>query len=169
MGIINVDTGITKALINQRGANLNGIRLRNENNSLIVTNSLTTNRGTEQERGNDLITIFNRTARTTTTDSASLENLNHRGVYAILNVTSASGTGGLILRFCFNEIATFFNNPPPAITTTGLFVYAVYPGITAAGSIVQATSLMLPTHWFIRINHLDSTPYTYDVSIQTIV
>lgn len=108
-------------------------------------------------------------ARTVQTDSADQLNSNWLGAYFLLNVTVASGTGGLILRIATTDPASgavfLLNTAPAAVIAPGLTVYAIYPGI-ATGGVTQATSLMLPDSYRIRVQVGDATSYTYSVSVR---
>ena len=77
-------------------------------------------------------------ARTAQTDSANQTNRNARGVHLILNVTAASGTGGLQVRLLgvdpISSTVYALAAAPTAITATGISVYELYPGAAAAAA-----------------------------------
>jgi len=122
-------------------------------------------------RGNVASILLGPAARTASTASANQTNYNAKGVMVFLNVTAASGTGGLILRFtAFDPQSGGFllmNVAPTAVTATGLYVYTYYPGITAGGT--QATSGALPRTWGVTVTHSDASSYTYSVAASLIM
>lgn len=106
-------------------------------------------------------------ARTATTDSSVQNNSVNPGAYFVLTVTAASGTGGLQLRIL---LATQFagykelNVAPPAITTTGIFLYIVHPSVLGgAANVEQICALPLPDSFVARVEHLDGSSYTYSL------
>jgi hypothetical protein len=122
--------------------------------------------------------LLNSQARTSTTISPNQINNNAKGVHVSLNITVASGTGGLIVKIVgFDPITgNFYNlNPSPtAITATGTYIFEVYPGATGgttAGNqeMIQRTSGALPRTWGVRIFHNDGSSYTYAVGYSLIL
>jgi hypothetical protein len=101
-------------------------------------------------------------ARTATTTSPVLRNRRHRGLQLVLNVTVASGTGGLTLhiqqvdRDTGNAIDLAVDST--TVTATGTYGFQMAPG---AGS---ATPLYLPTDWQVEVVHGDASSYTYSLS-----
>lgn len=119
-------------------------------------------------RNNTQGTLLASAARTTTTGSPTQTNYNAKGVLVVLDVTAASGTGGLqptirgldpvTAKVCALTIA------PTAITATGTYVFEIYPGSTGTGGVVtQRTSGVLPRTWVVNIQHGDASSYTYSV------
>jgi hypothetical protein len=113
-------------------------------------------------------------ARTATTSSAVQMNTNARGVIVTLNVTAASGTGGLTLRIQGVEPVTgnvySINNAPTAVNATGLSAYVLYPGATASGSVAQVTGgVPLPKMWQVTVYVGDSSSYTYSVGYSLMI
>lgn len=117
-------------------------------------------------------TILPNAARTATTNSPVQTNYNARGVLVTLNVTAASGTGGLSLRIQVQDpvSGTFFNYnaTPTAVTATGMYSYLVYPGVSG-GFTTQLSPVVLPRTWQISVSHGDGTSYTYSVGYQLIL
>jgi hypothetical protein len=79
------------------------------------------------------------TAKTTTGNGGTNTNYNHRGAIFQINVTAASGTTPtMVVRVQYTVDGTNFfdldatNAVTASITTTGLHVIKVYPGLTAA-------------------------------------
>jgi hypothetical protein len=128
----------------------------------------------DQQRNNTAGTLLPSAARTATTSSTQQTNYNARGVIVTLNVTAASGTGGLTLRIQGVEPVTgnvySINNAPTAVTTPGLSAYVVYPGATASGSVAQVTGgVPLPRTWQVTVYVGDSSSYTYSVGYSLVL
>ena len=92
-------------------------------------------------------------ARTATTTSTTLTNPGATGVQLHLNVTAASGTGGLQVQIMSVNPADQTSSLaitalPTAVTATGTTVLTLYPGAATSGT--QATAG-------------DSSSYTYSV------
>src|SRR5581483_11863115 len=107
--------------------------------------------------------------RTTTTTSAT--QANPRGVLGMvvyLNVTAASGTGGLKVQILgidpISGNGFALNALPTAVTATGTYAYVIGPGCSSAsGSVQQATSGVVPPRFQIQVTHVDGSSYTYSV------
>jgi hypothetical protein len=133
-----------------------------------------------QQRASIRGTLLASAARTATTSTSETNGSNYRGVMLFLNVTSASGTGGLTLFIehldpVSNLWAVTAVQSAAAITTTGLRPYLIGSGVAvgtnmgAAGSPVFADRGHLLTSAFrVRINHGDATSYTYSVGYELI-
>lgn len=122
----------------------------------------------ERQRQNTEATALTSAARTAATQSADITNHNARGILVWLNITAASGTGGLVLRVqakgpTSGEYVNL-NAATAALTATGTYTYLIYPGSgAAAGDINQVTSAPLPRTWRIAIAVGDASSYTYSV------
>ena len=107
-------------------------------------------------------------ARTATTTSSTLENPRGLGVVLFLDVTVASGTGGLQVQAQAIDptggTVLAVNSAPTAVTATGLKTYVIYPGASAGAT--QNTSGVLPRRWNVKVTAGDSSSYTYSVSYQ---
>lgn len=119
-------------------------------------------------------TLLSSTLRTSTTASSDVTNYNHRGAYIFLNVTFASGTGGLQVRvMAKNTSASVYsqiNTLPTAITSTGQYVVQVYPSVNSTNSnILQTVSQTLPRTFRVDVVHSDASSYTYSLAIDFIV
>lgn len=159
---------LTNYFVNRSNAAKNAVNVE-------VTGSLPLYNGTTYDamRNNVEGTLLASAARTSTTASPQQTNHNAKGVMVTLNVTAASGAGGLTLYVrAINPVTGVssggLNNAPTAVTANGIYRYIVYPG-ASGGSVTQATSLPLPRVWDININHGDSSSYTYSVSYQLIL
>ncbi len=136
--------------------------------SLSVAPTLYNGVSWDQQRANTERTLLASAARTATTSSADVTNFNGRGLQVLLNVTAASGTGGLTLTIQGKDPVSGnyynLNANPTAITATGLTVYEVYPGVGAAGGgVTQRTSASLPRTFRVTVTHGDASSYTYSV------
>lgn len=122
--------------------------------------------------GNTQGTLLASAARTASTFTATQVNYNARGVLISLNVTAASGTGGLQVVVCGIDPVTGMtintNSVPTAVTATGEYSYLIYPG-TSGGRITQVTSLVLPRTWNAMVAANDSSSYTYSLGYSLIL
>jgi hypothetical protein len=119
----------------------------------------------DPETGNLEGTALASAARAAQTESADIVNVNCRGAVIFLNVTAASGTGGLqvVVRGKDPVSGAYvnLNNVPTAVIATGLLVYTFYPGATAVGAATFQG--VLPRTFRIRVIHGDASSYTYSV------
>jgi hypothetical protein len=121
----------------------------------------------ERERSNVEGIALASGARTTTQVSPDITTYNARGIIVWLNVSVASGTGGLITQVQIKDPAsglyTAHNAAPPGVTTVSRSSYIIYPGASAAGATTQTTSNVLPRTIRIAVTHIDGSSYTYSV------
>ena len=107
------------------------------------------------------------TTRTATWTSPTYLSKTEAGILVVLDVTSASGTGGLTLRINAQDsagsVSVPLNSAPTAVTATGTTSYAVYPFGAISGALTQSTSGYLPREFSITVTHGDSSSYTYSV------
>lgn len=126
----------------------------------------------DRQRGNTEGTLLPSAARTSTTTSAVQTNYNARGILVALNVTAASGTGGLQVRIQMIDPVSAntvsLNLLHTAIVATGTSLYALYPGATG-GNFAQATSELLPRTFVVAVAHGDGSSYTYSLGYSLIV
>jgi len=113
-------------------------------------------------------TLLASATRTSTTTSPNMTNKNAKGILVSLNVTVASGTGGLQVVIRGHDPVTgtvyWLNALPVAVVATGINVYEVCPAVnTAASGVKQRTSGELPRTWSVSVIHGDSSSYTYSV------
>jgi len=119
----------------------------------------------------------------TTQTSIQIRNAHHRHARFYLDVTGASGTGGLTLAvrgYSWNGIVPTihgesYGNPgviltaPAAIAATGVFIYELLPVAQAAHGAVQlAIAETLPVYWDVQVQHADASNYSYAVSVDLI-
>lgn len=124
----------------------------------------------DRHRGNVNGTALASAARTATAISSDITNYNSRGIIVFLNVTVASGTGGLVVQMQLKDpIGGLYKQVhanPTAITATGLQAYTFYPGNNNAG--VQFNYFLSRT-FAIQVQHNDASSYTYSVGYSLIV
>ena len=127
----------------------------------------------QAETLNQDLTLLASAARTTTTTSADQTNQNARGVVVYVNVTAASGTGGLQLAIQGKDPVSggykTLNTLPTAITATGLYVYELYPGCSTTGNLAAVYAQVLPRTWRIQMNAGDGSSYTYSIGCSLIL
>ncbi|HZS45388.1 MAG TPA: hypothetical protein VFC63_09825 [Blastocatellia bacterium] len=128
----------------------------------------------DRERGNVEATLLASAARTAATQSPDQTNYNGRGVQVILNVSAASGTGGLqvVVQGKDPVSGSYYNlyAAPTAVTATGIKVYEVAPGASSAGAGDVATRVagQLPRTWRVNVLVGDSSSYTYSIGAAVI-
>lgn len=123
--------------------------------------------------------IIHNAAYTTQQTSPRERNETHKYARFYLDISGASGTGGLTLvvrAYSWNGVTTAngeaMGNPaviltaPVAITATGVYVYqlAEYPQ-GARGGVQLTLADTLPVYWDVQVQAGDSSSYTYSVSV----
>jgi hypothetical protein len=109
-------------------------------------------------------------ARTTTTFGGPFINHDCPGGVLFLNITVASGTGGLQVAFVgidpVSGLATQLMALPAAIIATGQYPFFMYPGLTGfnvAANVKQNSNLVLPRQFYTYVYHGDASSYTYSL------
>ncbi len=128
--------------------------------------------GWDRQRGNGELgaaSVLASAARTITTDSPILTNHNGRGVHVVLT-TTAVGTGTLTLqvRGVAPNGGNYLIGAGSALSTSGVWTMAVYPGATAAlstGSVAQAVA----RRFIVRVVSSDGSSWTYSAEVSLIV
>lgn len=109
-------------------------------------------------------------ARTAGASISNLSGLGFRGVRAYLDITAASGTGGLMVLFrAIGPRATTaaLNTGGAAQTTTGLKIYELYLNAAAAAAgVVDAASRRLPKLFEVAVTADDGSSYTYQLDLE---
>lgn len=128
----------------------------------------------DRVRNNLVGTVLASAARTGTTNSADFINYNHRGIVLLLNVTAASGTGGLQVGLQFKDSISgtyrTIGNLPTAVTAVGMTTLTFYPGVDALNTSVSLNqSHVLAQQFRSSVTHGDSSSYTYSLSYQMIL
>jgi hypothetical protein len=125
------------------------------------------------QRGNTEGTLLASAARTATTVAANQTNYNHRGVQVCISITVA-GTGNLTLQVVGqiggNGTWTRILASYGPITTTGIYLAELYPGVGAASDeVADRTSGAVPRTWYSQIAHSDGSSWTYSLGYSLIV
>lgn len=132
----------------------------------------------DRQRGNIQATALASAARGSATTSTAQVNHNARGILAELDVSVASGTGGLTLNISgvpAAGTASRLFRAAAAVIATGTYYYELYPGIgtalpPAGGTrITERMSGGLPRQFLVEVSVGDASSYTYSVSYTLIV
>ena len=142
-------------------------------------NSLWNGATWDRQQNNQGITALASAARTASTNSADQLNYNAKGLIAVLDITAASGTGGLQLvvqgKDPISGNYAQLTVTPTAILAAGTYAYELHPGSSTAapgagnGLLQVRTAGALPRTYRIRVIHGDASSYTYSVGLQTIL
>lgn len=114
-------------------------------------------------------------ARTASTLSSNLQTLGYRGVIVYLNVTAASGTGGLTPRLFGVDPVTLAvatsATASTAVTTVGLRIYHFGQGCGGASGGTAAwasVGVLLGSQVAFQVLHGDASSYTYSLTWELI-
>jgi hypothetical protein len=113
---------------------------------------------------NTVFLLLPSAVRTATTNSADQANPAWRGGHVIMNVTAVPGVDSITMNIQGRDpvSGTYYTILQGlAETTTGIKVYKVYPGITAAAN--ASASDILPSLWRVSITHSAGSNFTYSV------
>jgi len=120
--------------------------------------------GWDKQRNNlDNITVLASAARTTTQTQADQTNYNHRGIMAVLDMTTV-GTGSVTLEIDAKDpvsgkyIALLTG---AAVVSNSTNIYTVYPGNTVTANVSAST--VLPRTWRIKVTANNANSATYSV------
>lgn len=108
-------------------------------------------------------------ARTATTTSATQNNAYSQTALIILNVTAASGTGGLSLQLLIVDPVSGsvapINVAPTSVTAVGTYTFIVGLAASSTGLATNVTPINapLPFNWQVKVTHGDASSYTYSV------
>ena len=110
-------------------------------------------------------------ARTASTACAQQADSIQQFVRLYLNVTAASGTGGLQPQIRgYDKIsgsAVAITTGGAAIQATGLYVYELVSSANAAaGAVKESLARFLPVQWDVNVVHGDGSSYTYSLSCE---
>lgn len=110
---------------------------------------------------------------TTLQQSAVFDNNCYRGVILYLNITAASGTGGLqpilVATDPVSGVSVNIATIGTAKTATGLIIYTIYPTASLSTGSGGTLPFPLPNNWSIKVNPGDSTSYTYSLSADLLI
>lgn len=150
--------------------------------------SLTTRKPQQEDGQNQLLArligvpergvILASAARTSTTTSTPVDWAKARGVLLYINITAASGTGGLSVFPEYQDPVSLawnrlWNYPATAarLTSNGLYLAVVGDGYgVQSGGVIQGGFVSAPLGSVMRItvNHGDASSYTYSVGYELI-
>lgn len=103
-------------------------------------------------------------ARTATNNSVDLQNLLHRGVHLVIDVTAVAATPSVVFTIQGKDPLSgqyYTILASAAVTATGTTVLRVFPGATAAANTVAND--WLPQTWRVLATHGDADSITYTV------
>ena len=124
--------------------------------------------GWDKDHNNTQGILLASASRTANVISPTITNFNDKGITVMVNVTAASGTGGLTVNI-FGTDPTSNNGyqllvASAAITADGEYAYTVYPGASGTSPGVKQTSSMpVPREWYVVMVTGDSSSYTYSL------
>lgn len=113
-------------------------------------------------------TLLASAARTADTNTADQTNVNHVGVFVVVNVTAVAASPSVVVRVQGKEPVSgnYYNlldgTPITDVSGVGMYVFKVTPGIgQVAGG---AAADRLPKTWRVLMDHGDADSITYSVS-----
>lgn len=117
------------------------------------------------------ITLLASASRTGQTSSATQTNYGYRGIIIYLDVTAASGTGGLTVNLNYINPLTGRSASTAigsARTTASCFVCIIFPAPSLPALSGGSLTSVLPSQWNVTITVGDSSSYTYSVTADLI-
>ena len=114
-------------------------------------------------------TALSSAARTSTSNSPTLNTHGCRGIGLYLRISAASGTGGLYATVIgldpVTAIGVLLNPAVTPITSTGMYVWILYPGVSVAStaSTYYVSSALVTSSLILQIAHTDGSSYTYSL------
>ena len=118
-----------------------------------------------RERGNSEETILASAARTATLNSADFINYNAKGLHVVINVTALTAAPSIVPFIQGKDpiSGTYYDILEGLpITTTGINIIKVYPGISAVVNV--SASDLLPRTYRVRLEHANGNSITYSVA-----
>lgn len=119
----------------------------------------------DRTRGNTEETILASAARTVTLNSADFINYNAKGLHVIINVTALTAAPSIVPFIQGKDpiSGTYYDILEGLpITTTGINIIKVYPGISAVVNV--SASDLLPRTYRVRMVHANGNSITYSVA-----
>lgn len=134
----------------------------------------------DRARGNTSVVLLASAARTAGAQSAVQTNYNARGILVLLDISAASGTGGLTMSVIMPNPASGYGwtlaQTNGALTSVQRYGIMLYPSAAAPGaslvtgiSNLAYASMILPRSWIIGVAVGDASSYTYSVSAFLII
>jgi hypothetical protein len=121
----------------------------------------------EKELSNNFYQVFPSGAQTGTKSWTALTNPGWKGCMLTLSVT-AMGTGTIqVLIYAITKSGlTPFIFTSPAVSSTGLYTYLIYPGATGGSTTTtNCTGIVLPRQFNVRVTKSDASSWTYSLDI----
>jgi hypothetical protein len=103
-------------------------------------------------------------ARTATTSSAALSNMDKKGIHVVLDVTVNPSSASIVLKIEGQDVLSgkyYTILEGAAVTATGTTVYKVFPGAAVVANSVAND--IIPKTFRITVTHADSDSMTYSV------
>lgn len=124
----------------------------------------------DQQRGNlDNIVVLASATRTTTQTQADQTNYNHRGIIAVLDMTTV-GTGSVTLEIDGKDPVSgkyYAILTGAAVVTNSTNIYTIYPGIAASANV--SANNVLPRTWRVKVTANNANSATYSIGAMLIV
>ena len=117
------------------------------------------------QHNNEELTLLASAARTADVNSADFTNYNAKGLHVILNVSALAATPSIVPFIQGKDpiSGTYYDILEGLpITTTGINIIKVYPGISAVVNV--SASDLLPRTYRVRVEHGDADSITYSVA-----
>jgi hypothetical protein len=115
----------------------------------------------------DIVALMASAARTATNNSGDQQNVAHRGIRLVIDVTAATDTPSVVFTLQGRDPVSgqyYTLLASAAITGTGTTVLLIYPGATAAANLVA--NLPLPKTWRLLATHADADSITYSAAAE---
>lgn len=115
-------------------------------------------------------TLLASAARTATVDSGEQNNVGHRGVHIIIDVTAIAATPSVVFDIQGKDPASgkwYTILASAAITGVGTTVLALYPGIGETANVKESD--VLPAMWRVNAVHGDADSITYSVGANLLI
>lgn len=120
-------------------------------------------------RNADLGAVLTGTAATASQNTADLENVAHKGVKVILDMTTV-GTGSVTVTIQGKDAASgkyYTILAGAAVVTNSTNVYTVFPGAPATANV--SANDALPRNWRVLVTANNANPTTYTVGATLLV
>lgn len=110
-------------------------------------------------------------ARTAAATPVRVNSRGTEGIIIYLNVTAASGTGGLVVQLRgFNNEGSpviFYASPSSVAATSRTYICSPWNLSAAANGITAVQGVPLPYNFDVNVTHADGSSYTYSLAAET--
>lgn len=120
----------------------------------------------DRVRNNTQGTLIASASRVAAVVSSDQINFNGDSLILFINITVASGVGGLSFFLGYIDPASgqrYEVNVLPNKISTGYFTVLVGPYVASAGVGTAAFNMKIPRMWYVRVAAADNSAYTYSV------